>query len=240
MIFFLVKVFQEREHADAFLRGEMYANTLSYFKKIEGDDGRGDEDEGAIMPPIDGLTITLQGTDLDTGEVNTVAITAADLAAPPIIRPEWFDHINVFCMYAAHTSGFEGTSIDNLQDFKKQLEIPEDCAKLGEHAVVITNTTEFFRRVKLAADRAGYGIYDKLVTYYDPAIGTPPVNWNIETVFNKRKEFEYQREFRFAIDTRTTGRCPITLDIGEIDDIAVRTDTSEINRGLQIQIKPQS
>ena len=240
MIFFLVKVFQKQEHAEAFLRGEMFANRLSYFKKIESHDGRGDEDEGAIMPQLDDLTLTLESSNLDTGEVDSITLTAEDLAAPPTIRPRWFDQINVFCMYAAHIGGFQGISIDNLQDFKRQLEIPEKYTKLGKHAVVITNTTEFFKRVKFAADRAGYGIYWKLVTYYDPEIGTPPARWDIETIFNKRKEYEYQREFRFAIDTRTEGCSHIILDVGEINDIAVRIDTCEINRQLHVGINQQS
>ena len=50
MIHFLVKVFSEAEHADRFLLGEMYARRLSWFKKLESDQGRGDEYEAAIMP----------------------------------------------------------------------------------------------------------------------------------------------------------------------------------------------
>lgn len=239
MIFFLAKVFQQSEYADAFLRGAMFANRLSYFKKIEGHDGRGDEDEGAIMPQIENLTLKLESTNLETGEVDGVTLTADDLAGPPIMRPRWFDNINVFCMYAAHIDGFQGISSDGLQEFKSQLEIPWGYTRLGRHAVVITNTTEFFRRVKHAADKAGYGIYGKLVSYYDPEIGTPPARWDIETIFTKRKEYEYQREFRFAIDTRAAGCCPITLDVGEIKDIATRIDTCEINRQLHVGIEQQ-
>ena len=64
MIAFLAKVFNKREHAEAFLKGSMYANRLSYFKDIEGaDNARGDEFEGAIMPPLDGSILNLEGVE---------------------------------------------------------------------------------------------------------------------------------------------------------------------------------
>lgn len=37
MIVFLVEVFQGAKHADDFLNGRLYANTLAYFKKVEGE-----------------------------------------------------------------------------------------------------------------------------------------------------------------------------------------------------------
>lgn len=234
MIFFLAKVFQQSEHTDAFLRGEMFANRLSYFKKIEGHDGRGDENEGAIMPQIDNLILKLESMDLKTGGIDGVTLTADDFSAPPIIHPGWFDHINIFCMYAAYIDGVQGISSDGLQEFKSRLEIPTGYSMLGKHAVVVTNTTEFLRRVKLAADRAGYGIGGKLVRYFDPAVGTPLSRWDVETIFTKRTEYEYQREFRLAINTRTNGCCPVILHIGAIKDIATRIDTDEINRQLNV------
>ena len=238
MIVFLAKVFEKKEHAEAFLKGSMYANRLSHFKKLEGAYGRGDDYEGVIMPPLDDFALTLEATDPTTGEVvDSTTITGEDLAAPVIMSPEWFDHFNVFCMYAARFDGLQEISRDNLQDLKRQLDISEDFARLGEHTVLIKNTTEFIRRVKLAAEQAGYRIYAKLVSYYDPEVGTPPVTSDLETIFNKRKEFEYQNEFRFAIDTNSEGRCHITLDVGEIDDIAFYVKTSEIDVQLHVATK---
>ena len=239
MIFFLMKVFAEKEHADAFVRGSLFANRLCYFKRIESRDGRGDKYEGAIIPKLDGLSLTLTCTDAEKGEVDEITIPEEEFAAPPIFQPRWFDHFSVFCMYAGHSGGFKKISADNLQCFKKQLEIPEDCTKLGNHAVVITNTREFFKRVKIAAVRREYRIWGRLVRYYDPEVGTPPACSEMESIFTKRKEYEYQKEFRFAIDTGTRGSEPITLDVGEIDDIAVRMDSCEMIRQFDIEIKLQ-
>jgi hypothetical protein len=111
--------------------------------------------------------------------------------------------------------------------------MPDEYVKLGDHAVVITNTTEFLRRVEKAAHREGYGILWELVKYYDPQVGTPPIRSDIETIFSKRKKYAYQREFRFAIDTGTTEGGAINLDIGDISDIACRTDTG----GMSLELR---
>ena len=234
MIVFLAKVFEKKEHAEAFLKGSMYANRLSHFKKLEGAYGRGDEYEGAIMPPLDDFVLTLKATDPTTGEVVGGTITGEGFAAPIIVSPRWFDHVNVFCMYAGRFDGLQEIPRDTLQDLKRQLDISEDFEGLGEHTVIIKNTTEFFRRVKHAGDQAGYRICAKLVSYYDPEVGTPPITSDLETIFNKRKEFACQKEFRFAIDTNSEGPCPITLDVGEIDDIAFYVKTSEIDVQLHV------
>ena len=238
MIFFLAKVFEQQKYADAFLRGEIFVNRLSYFKKIEEGDGRGDKYEGAIMLPIEGLTITLRAPDTITGEVDEKTMTKDDLVAPPIIEARWNDHINVFCMYAGHSGTFRSISEDNIRDLKKQVELPEECTNLGEHAVVITNTKEFLRRAKAAADREGYRMTWKLVTYYDSNVGTPLARSEIESIFTKRDQYAYQKEFRIAIDTCTSGTHAITLNIGPIGDIALRLRTGDINRGLSLNLPP--
>ena len=225
LIFYFAKVFTEAEYADRFIRGEMYCRQLSWFKKLEDQDGRGDTDEGAIVPQLEGLVMTLEAVDPDTGEV-VGRHTIQDFAAPPVLTPEWFDHINVFCMFAAHSSEFEHESFEvYLDHVKEHLKMPEKYVRLGEHAVVITDATEFLRRVEKAAHRSGYGILWGLVKYYDSQVGTPPMRSDIETIFSKRNKYAYQREFRFAIDTGKTEGRTITLDIGDIGDIALRTNT---------------
>ena len=237
MIIFLAKVFEQEAHARAFMRGDIFANRVRHFKKLENGEHRGDKYEGAIMPQIEGSIFTLKATNPETGEVlGEITITEDDLAAPMIIAPEWFDHINVFCMYAGHNGTFQQVTTDNLPDFKKQLELPEDCTKLGVHAVVILDVEEFLRRVTAAAHHAGYGICRGLVKYYDPIVGTPPARSDIESIFTKRDQYAYQKEFRIALDTRTSGSNPVTLNIGSISDIALRLKTRDINRGLTLNL----
>ena len=233
MIVYLAKVFKRQEHADRFILGEMYCNRLSWFKKLEDLDGRGDTDEGAIVPQLEGLSVMLKARHPETGKVID-SHTIEGFAAPPLLVPEWFDHINVFCMFAAHSGDLQPEPSESYLDrLRDHLQLPEKYARLGEHAIVITNVTEFLERVEKAAHGVGYGILWGLVKYYDPLVGTPPIRSDIETIFCKREEYAYQREFRFAIDTGTTEGGPISLDIGYVGDIAVRTDTG----GLGLELK---
>lgn len=228
MIVFFAKVFSQPQLADDLIKGKLYANTLRHFRKIEGDPTRGDPEEGAVMPNLENLTIELTSTDPTAGEVDKITITKDDLAAPPTIRPRWFERINLFCMYAARTGQFTTVSEQNIADFQKQLEMPEDCEKFGSHAVVIKNPREFIRRVNLSAEKKGYRVHSGPVQYYDPDIGTPPIHSPIQTLFLKRKIYEYQKEWRWAIDIGTTADCPIFFDIGGIEDIAVRMSTPDL------------
>ena len=240
MIFFFAKIYKNEEHADTFIKGSLFANRLCYFKQIENRDGRGDKYEGAIVPKLDELCFTLTSKDIQTGEVTEITIPEDDFAGPPIIQPTWLDHFNVFCMYAGYSGAFKEIPTDNLQCFQKQPEIPEDCTKLGRYAVLIKDPKEFIRRVRVAAERENYKIWWRLLRYYDPEVGTPRLVSSLDSIFSKSKEYEYQREFRFAIDTGTLESDPITLDIGDISDIAFRMDTPDINRLLSVRIRRQS
>ncbi len=238
MVVFLAKVFQEAKHAEDFLNGKMYLNSLAYFKRIEDGGVRGDEDEGAIMLQREGLIIELTATNRATGEIDTIRMSGHELTSPLVMRPERFDHINVFCMYAGHTGALKSISEQNVLELKKQLAIPDDCAQLGKYAVLITNVREFLGRVKAGAKRQEYGVCGGLVRYYDPQIGSLPTKSEIGTIFTKRREYEYQKEFRIVIDTGTKDGNPVTLCIGKIHDIAMQISTSDINRPLRVRIDP--
>lgn len=229
LIFALIKFFQEEKHANDFIEGKLFANRLSYFKKLEGDEQRGDEDEGAIVHERGQFTLNLTVVDPDTGEeIDHCTIDGSDLATSLIVRPNWFNDWNLFCLYALHDGGLQVRPPEDAQSLEECLKISEACAELGEYAVVITNYTEFVKRVYGAAVEAEYGLVGKLVSYYDYASGTPPITSEIGTIFTKRDEYEYQSEFRFAIKTGTVGDDPIILDIGKIDDIAIAFGTSDL------------
>ena len=247
MIHFLLKIFTEKQHAESFLRGDMYANRLSWFRKIgesdgrgdeyegavfrkiEESDGRGDEYEGAVMLQRDNLIMNLTAMNKETGEVlSEFTITKDDLAAPPVMQLATFDNLNLFCMYAGHSRDFQPETDAPLQELQKHIEIPEECLQLGRYAVGIKDAPEFLRRIQVAANREGYSIYRGLVEYYDPEVGTPLEPLTMKTALRKRDDFAHQREYRFVIDTGTTGSDAITLNIGDISDIAMPLDPSDM------------
>lgn len=81
---------------------------------------------------------------------------------------------------------------------------------------------------------SGYGVMSDLVKYYDADEGIDFPSNAIDTIFYKRKEYEYQREYRIAIDTGTVSKEPVYFYIESIDDIAIRMNTDEINRNMRV------
>lgn len=242
-ILFLVKVFGDEVHARAFMDGELFARRLSYFKGLDGSDIRRDEDEGAVMLQREGGVLELTAKNPETGEIlSSIRIPGSQLAAPLTIRPGWANHINLFCMYAGHSGDTDNIADSTAEHFQRQLTIPEGVLeRFGEHAVVIYNAKEFFRRVALGAKQMGYGIKGQLVTYYDAVAGMPATLPYEDAVFAKRNEYSHEREFRIVIDTGNVGTSPVTLFIGGISDIATYAgNPSKITAGrLRVEFDPK-
>lgn len=225
-IIFFAKIFEREEYAKDFIKGNLYSNRLSFFRGYEEEQSanRGDKYEGVV---------SWYQPDRIQLEINRISIT--DLADPVMVQMNWHDHLNVFCIYAAHTGEFETVSEETLKDFKKQLAIPEDCQNLGKYAVIVTNVSKFIERVKTAVLYKKYGLNAGLVKYYDPTSFNGSFSEK-ESIFRKRDEFSHQKEYRFIFNTNIPGNDPLILNIGDISDITVQLNTSEINKLLEIKL----
>ena len=222
IVLFLVKFFSNPRYADDFVHGRIFSNRLSKFKQDENNDvcGRMDRHEGTIAWLQPGMgRMTLNGMDM-----------SEDLAGPIQIQKEWLDHLHVFCVHACHNGNLDLSSIsnDNIEVLRKELTIDDRCLSLGEYAVVVKNVPELINRMRSSARANDYRIAYKLVKYYDPT--TFHGNFrDIESVFWKQKQFSFQREFRFVIDSGKLGECPLRMEIGDISDIALKFKSIELN-----------
>ena len=219
-VFFLVKFFDKPKHANAFVCGRVFARRLSAFKKDEDSDesGRIDRHEGTISWMQPGkCQIIINGMDI-----------SADLAGPAQVQRHWLNHINVFCVHAAHSGDLDLASLSNIEPLRQKLTIPDKCLSLGNYAVVVKNVPEFINRMKTSARAKGYGIAQRLVKYYDPEIFHGHFR-DVESVFWKQDQYRYQREFRFAINRGSLGEYPLVMDIGDIRDIALQFKSTELN-----------
>jgi hypothetical protein len=225
-IFFLVKIFDNKKHAKDFVDVKLFANRLSYFRLLEGDEqaNRGDKHEG--------ITSWIQPEEANI-VINGRHIT--DLAGPVSVQMNWHEHLNVFCIYAAHSGPFNNLNHENLYDFRKQLEIPEDCLKLGKYAAVVTSVTKFLERVQKAAIKNNYIMKAGLVDYYNPNEFSGSFS-ETEAIFKKRYEFSHQKEYRFTFDTGTSGKNPLVLDVGDLSDIVMLCDAEKLNRSLDVRL----
>jgi hypothetical protein len=225
-IFFFVKIFDEKKYAMDFIKGKLFSNRLSYFRNLEESQGanRGDKNEGVV---------SLFQPDKVNIVINDRVIS--DLSGPISIKMNWHDNLNVFCIYAAHSGSFDSLTEKNFNAFKKQLEIPEDCLNLGKYAVVVTSVSQFIERVQSAVEKYDYGLHGDLVEYYDPNSFNGTFDQN-EAIFKKRNEYKHQKEYRFAFDRGVVGEDPLTLDIGDISDITMLCDVTDVNVKLEMSL----
>ena len=220
MTFVLVKFLTEEDYVWDLLAGRIYANRLSWFRRIEesDDSGRGDPYEGIVGWFQPGGSMRLDDVDI-----------MPYINRPIEIRSNKLDHCNLYCT----TYGWiDEDVLTNLSDddpgeLSNTLTIPKSWRSLGKYAVVIKDVHKFTRRMKEAADARGYVIGHKPIEYYDPDT-YHGVTSLADAIFRKQDRHSYQHEFRYVIATRTEGDDPVILAIGDIRDIALGVHT-ELN-----------
>lgn len=227
-ILFLVKFYESRVHADEFVGGRVFANRLSKHKQGPRDDvsGRIDPDEGTFLWAQPGRgQLIVNGMDM-----------SGDLVAPIQMQKDWVNHLHVFCMRAADGGdvNLDALSKANIAALREQLVISDRCLALGRHAVVVRDIPEFNRRMRAAAREKSYGIAWGRVRYYDPATIHGEFE-DVESVFRKQSRYQFQREFRFVINSHSTGDSPLAMNIGTLSDITMRFRASELRGDRWLQ-----
>jgi hypothetical protein len=239
-IWHFIKFFEQEQHADQFMAGNLYLNTLAHFKRIESvsDDGRADSTEGVAMwwQP-NGLSIKLSIPGIGETE-----ITEKDLAAPVSTSFDHHNYLHIFCLYAVYTTGFNFVggkvecSPEDAEKLRQQLKIDERCFKFGKFAVVV-NAVPFMDQIQEALKLQNHKYSWGMVRYYDEKTfhGAIPRK---EIPFTKQKRFSYQQEFRICVHPKLMLDCPITINIGSISRICAKIDSSRLNNHLGIQLEP--
>lgn len=227
-IFFFAKILEKQSYVDDFLSGDLYLNPLGHFKRCE------DENTDNRADQLEGLSQWLQPEKIQL-EINGIHVLSAELAAPIAIQMNKHNCINVLCLYAAHTGEMPDVSPESLPLLRKQLEIPSECLALGDHAVIVTNPSEFIARIKHAIQKNGLGLYANLVNYvnFDLFHGGVP---DKESPFLKSDKYQHQREYRFAVDAGHGVESPLCLPVGNLRDITLACRTSEVNSLLSLRL----
>jgi hypothetical protein len=237
---YFIKFFQQEGWADDFMKGKLFLNRLSYFKKIEAlynDDGRPDTNEAVAMwwQP-DRVRISM-----NFPAFGRIEITEKDLAAPTCMSFEYHDHVHLLCLHAMYTSGLPiiGDKLlleeGQVAELHKQLRIDPRCFRFGRFAVIILarpfmdRMTEVMRQQQR---RMEYG----LVRYYDNNTfhGEIPRE---QILFYKQKRFEYQREFRIAVAPKLLGTDHLIVHIGDISHFCGKASSHKLNEMLQVQLE---
>ena len=159
---FLIKFLTRPGYAEDFLRGQVRASPLTTFKEpIRDPAGRADPHEGTsglFQPGRKGLVINGREFGLE-------------LAEPARVQLNRLNHLHVVCLHAARTEPvhhFTDTPA-GIEEFRRQIKVPERCLELGPEAIVIRDVHEFCARMAAAAKTRGYTLVGRgPVRYYDP------------------------------------------------------------------------
>lgn len=228
-IFAFVKLFDNEDHAKAFVDGKLFMNTIRSFKEYKDESGelRGDEYEGIVA-----LYQPSQLGDIKLGELT---IPASDLAAPIVMHGNHLLDHNVFCIYSLNSRGHDSVSAETLSDFKRTLQLHDSCFGLGKYCVVILNASEFIQRCKQAIEKQNLNGNLGLVDYFNEHEfhGNMPEE---KLGYQKRSFFSHQREYRVKIDTNIENPGPYFLDVGDLTDIAAITTPQDFNDKLQLEL----
>lgn len=165
--------------------------------------------------------------------VGDTVITKSDLAAPVSASYNYHDSLNILCLYAVYSIGFESVngkfhcSPEEAEDLQRQVTIDEQNLKFGRFAVII-HAAPFMAQLREALKRQGYRFVARLVEYYDEETfhGEIPLK---DIPFRKQKRFKYQREFRLCIYPRISSSAAITINIGDLSRICGKVESARLS-----------
>jgi hypothetical protein len=194
-LFCFLKFGRETDMLDLIDNGTLYMKPIDEFRKMEDNNFlRGDQYEGISKV-----------WNLPAGEFEIPSINYKGNYISLHLRESYEKVLgNLYCLFCISSDGFK-----NPKDFF----IDQRVKGFGSHCVCIRDLNEFTRRVRRKLKELGYYYELGFVDYYD----RNKINGEV-TVFQKRKEFEYQKEFRFYVYQKIIA--PLRIQIGSIRDIA--------------------
>jgi hypothetical protein len=197
-----VKIGAEEHIKDLYENGTIYINTIEYFRKIEDEELRGDNYEGAseIINSFPG-TFKIPGNDRDFKyeKIHT--------------RNSYKEVLgNIYSLYCISSKGFPNPLIFKMD--KRNL-------RFGTHSLIVKDNNYFLEKIKSELTKKGYEFHHDFVEYYDKNKVSKKL-----TLFDKPMEFEYQKEFRFYIHHQRLK--PIKIQIGSLKGKAEIIETKSL------------
>lgn len=207
MPYFFIKFSEEMYIDNLLYKGEVYMNSLDFITQCDSV-GIGDANEKKNRLYPSGFYFCPKGQENNWYKLNNEGPVYFSINSPIG---------NIYCLsvYSAE---------DLLKKDPNSSFIDERMYEHGRYICFIRNPNEFINRIKKACDCKGYELDYKIVEYkaHDKEKHIP---------FEKDIHFSYQVEYRFFIKN-TEGIEPIILEIGNLEDIAIK-----ISPGDYFQIK---
>ncbi|MYA32658.1 MAG: hypothetical protein F4164_14550 [Gemmatimonadales bacterium] len=213
----LAKVFDHKEHADAFLtEGRISAGRLSSYRDTE-DSERRDTDEGGV--------ILLEPS---------VWVNGIELPGVKRLRfDDGYEQVRyVFCMTQFFVDLNDPSALEQLGE-QMAMSLPR-LQRFGPHTVLVHDLSEFTDRVKEAIPSRVKAWKWGFVEYCDESLSAQTMNLHLqdpmsalERAFRKDPFFELERECRLALCDGEGGDVDrIDFAVGSLEDIALMMPTS--------------
>jgi len=175
-----IKVGKQEFMEKLFCDGEIYFNSLEYFRKLPQENNMSDPHEGIIkLIQTENIKIKV-GDKTFFSDKGQLRITNPNLQG------------NMFCLYGIKTEIIEPTKIF------KELNLDISSIDWGEAAVYIYDTKEFLKRMKSAIKKVQLQFKFHAVSYYDEKT----YKGNL-SIFDKSIKFKKQNEIRYWIPNAT-------------------------------------
>ncbi|WP_427392332.1 hypothetical protein ACPVTF_16195 [Geobacillus icigianus] len=221
MNYLILIKFGKYEHMIQMQKGYLRFSPLSVYRDLET------ETKNSIplrYDPFEG-TSTLYSPETTLINIAGKTIDSSELIGPIRLSKNDLEKTPVFCMYAITES-----SIKNFLNGEKSYVVHPKTKEFGDTALVITDTPRFLERLDEALGKWNFNFHRGLVEYIDP--NKHQGEWG---AFKKPIEYEYQSEYRITIDNKKITE-PFFLEIGDISDISLIIDSSELPNKIEIGI----
>lgn len=230
-IYCLLKMLDERGHAECFSRGCIKLGSLKSYIEYEDSQGgmRGDQFEG--------LSQWLH-PDRTEIEIARHKLNPDDIVGPVALQSSRVLEQHALCLYAITNGDWDQIPEDQVEHFKESLAIHRSNFGLGQYCVVITNSQEFIDRMETALREKCFRFARGLVEYFDEQELHGSLDAD-KVGFYKRSVYEVQSEYRFLVDSDVSAEIPFWLEVGDLSDITMIMTPAEFNENLEFNFHTQ-
>jgi hypothetical protein len=210
--FLFIKISEETFIDSLQKKGHIYCNTIKYFRTIEDNNLRGDENEGkAFIKQMKNIHLKLGNEKIIKAESGQMFYEHPN------------DKGNIFCLYGVESELYN-PSVETSQKIKIEFQTKD----FGKSALIIHNPKEFFKRIKRELNKRNKEFNFSPVNYYD----TKTYEGELSP-FYKSNKYSYQNEIRLWIPNEIEK--PYEFFIGDISDISYKAPVEDLDK-IEVQI----
>ena len=214
--------FQSEERIQQFQAGKMYMKSLQWYRDYA-------LNSPSIGDDYEAMLHINQATMLVTTLENDEPVAVQDITDGLIMTKHSNDY--VFCMFGIKS---------NTERFSFSDEQKREMLSFGDTALLITDSEEFYKRVRDALIARGVSLQDAhcgFVHYYDETVDSVNILCSLlqgmhNVAFQKRNKYAYQQEYRFLLPNCDREEDFVELQIGDISDISEIYKSSVILNSL--------